>query len=549
MNLVTTTPDSLYYLRNFRHALDWIVDRYADLLAPIEQSFIEAFNHLPAPSQAVLVRLIMRQGPVFRSARIQYPEIGCIKSAVEPLIALQWIDDRPLLTLESLFELLTRAELGAIFNEARKSLTKAQLLDALRDQQAAAQTLEAWRGKTDECAYAVTIAPICTRLRLLFFGNFHQAWSEFVLADLGIFKYETVALSRDARAFQCREDIEDFFTLYECRRQFHEAQCLARVLEQIPTSALKNEWLEARRAKLLFQIAHHCERQGEHAAALQLYAQSCHHRARLRTIRVLERTAQLSQAHALATAALARPHNEAERQQLQRVLTRLHQRLQLPPLPPTRSACPERLELTLPLPDSPMSVEHAVREHLSSEDEPVYYVENILINSLFGLLCWEAVFAPLPGAFFHRFQTGPADLFSPEFVRRRQSLFDRCLQRLDSDAYRIHIKQTFQDKQDTQSPFVFWGVLNEALLDTALHCIPAIHLRRCFERLLADLRENCTGLPDLIQFWPQKHRYRMLEVKGPGDRLQDNQRRWIDYCHEHGIPIAVCHVRWREAVA
>lgn len=31
---------------------------------------------------------------------------------------------------------------------------------------------------------------LCDRLRLMFFGNLHQDWSEFVLADLGIYTYE-----------------------------------------------------------------------------------------------------------------------------------------------------------------------------------------------------------------------------------------------------------------------------------------------------------------------------------------------------------------------
>jgi len=64
-----------------------------------------------------------------------------------------------------------------------------------------------------------------------------------------------------------------------------------------------------------------------------------------------------------------------------------------------------------------------------------------------------------------------------------------------------------------------------------------------------DLRENRAGLPDLIQFWPLERRYRMIEVKGPGDRLQDNQRRWLKYCHSVDIPVTVCHVRWAQAAA
>ncbi|NER66633.1 VRR-NUC domain-containing protein, partial [Pseudomonas sp. MAFF212427] len=51
------------------------------------------------------------------------------------------------------------------------------------------------------------------------------------------------------------------------------------------------------------------------------------------------------------------------------------------------------------------------------------------------------------------------------------------------------------------------------------------------------------------QFWPEQRRYRMIEVKGPGDRLQDNQLRWIEFCTAHGLPIQVCHVQWAQSAA
>lgn len=53
-----------------------------------------------------------------------------------------------------------------------------------------------------------------------------------------------------------------------------------------------------------------------------------------------------------------------------------------------------------------------------------------------------------------------------------------------------------------QSPFVFWNLLSETLLEQALACLPAAHLRHWFERLLLDIRANRSGMPDLIQFWP-----------------------------------------------
>ncbi|MDO2211728.1 hypothetical protein Q2457_24850, partial [Escherichia coli] len=73
------------------------------------------------------------------------------------------------------------------------------------------------------------------------------------------------------------------------------------------------------------------------------------------------------------------------------------------------------------------SVEWAVREHLEEPDCAVHYVENGLINSLFGLLCWEAIFAAIPGAFFHPFHSAPADLHSADFRQRRAALFEACL--------------------------------------------------------------------------------------------------------------------------
>ena len=69
-------------------------------------------------------------------------------------------------------------------------------------------------------------------------------------------------------------------------------------------------------------------------------------------------------------------------------------------------------------------------------------------------------------------------------------------------------------------------------------------IRREFEWIARDVQTNRAGFPDLVQFWPQQRRYRLIEVKGPGDRLQDNQRRLLEYCVQHQMPVSVCHVHW-----
>jgi hypothetical protein len=126
------------------------------------------------------------------------------------------------------------------------------------------------------------------------------------------------------------------------------------------------------------------------------------------------------------------------------------------------------------------------------------------------------------------------------------ALFSQCLAELDDGRYRATLRERYQSKWGLQSPFVFWAALSEPVLEQALQCLPAAHLRLCFERMLDDLKGNCTGLPDLIQFWPAQGTYRMIEVKGPGDRLQDNQLRWLAFFATHGLPVEVCYVTWDE---
>src|SRR5690606_13770593 len=95
--------------------------------------------------------------------------------------------------------------------------------------------------------------------------------------------------------------------------------------------------------------------------------------------------------------------------------------------------------------------------------------------------------------------------------------------------------QLWRDKHGTLSPFVYWGALDESIIATAIERIPTGHWQKVFERLWKDLKANCSGFPDLILF-PATGGYQLVEVKGPGDRLQKNQLRWMQYFSEHGIP-------------
>ena len=547
--MIRVLENEFYYLDNFQRVLDWIAERYGDLLDDGERAFLAVFPTLPRNARALFVRMVMRKGELFRASKLSYAEIGCPVEAAGQLLGTGWVVADPELSLDELFDLLSKPEILAAFGPHLrvKNARKAEQLEALRAQFADSRCFSAWYGECTDMALRILVKPLCDRLRLIFFGNLHQDWTEFVLSDLGLFRYEQVEFSLDSRGFRRRRDVDHYLQLHACRERFAAGEPVDQLVEDLPAQAFDNDWLDSRREKLLFQIGQHYEKQKDWDQAYGMYARCRFPGARGRAIRVLEKHERFDQAYALLAAAQAAPESEAERQQLARIAPRLARRLGHARLAARAKQAVERIDLCLPVPCEDWWVEGVVRDHLAVEEAPVFYVENALANSLFGLLCWRAVFAAIPGAFFHPFHRGPADLHSADFQQRRAPEFAACLAELDDGRYRDTIRRNYADKFGLSTPFVYWDALTPELLDLALACIPALHLRRWCERILADVKTNRSGFPDLIQFWPREGRYTMIEVKGPGDRLQDNQLRWIEYCAAHDMPVAVCYLQWEQA--
>jgi hypothetical protein len=547
-NLQCRPLDPFYYLNNFESVLSSLLERYRDLLSAEERQFISHFGALPKVSRALLVRMIMRKGELFRASKLNYGEIGETRAAVAPLLEAGWVDARPPLRMGQLQALLTKAELVRHFllPAWHGRLNKTQLVEILLGRYPDAKPYQNWCAGSSDLVYHLLAASLCERFRLMFFGNFRQGWSEFVLADLGIFSYETIEPSVYSRAFRTRTDVEAFEQLHRCR-ELLEANGPADAVHASLPRALDCDWLEDRRQKLLFKIGRAYEREGRESSALAAYSTCTHGEARVRVIRLHERARQWQTARALCLIAQGKPGSEAQRQHLRRMLARLNRRLGMSAGPAPPAASIPSFDLVLDAPPADCAAEFHVRDYLARQMPDVamvHYVENGLINSLFGLLCWRAIFAPISGAFFHDFHHAPADLSSGGFYRRREREFSECLAQLESGDYRATIRQTYDEKAGVQSPFVTWGLLSRSLLEWALSCFPAAHLRLWFEWIARDVQNNRAGFPDLVQFWPQQARYRLIEVKGPGDRLQDNQRRLLEYCVLHRMPVSVCHVRW-----
>ena len=547
----------LYYLENMETVVAWVANHHADLLSASENARLSEFFELPRPARALLTRMVMRSGDLFRADKLNYPELGSPEcDALKKLVAAAWLDAAPLLTLDDLFRLFTLAELRSAFAPAlvqagfAKNLAKAQMRKALQDTFADARSVIDWLGGCGAPVVRVNSMALFDRLRLMFFGNLRQGWSDFVLVELGHHRYEQVQFTAEARAFSERSQVDTYLAMHRCRERLDAGVLAADVWPQVPQPS-DNPWLTSRRARLLLDLGRQAERQGERKLALKLLAASGHREARLKQLRLLERMKRFDEAWAIATNWPHAEPSDAEAQGLARILKRLAAKVkQSAPLAPQP---PPLHEFTLTLPQTGRSVERVIRDHLSRPEAPVFYRENTLINSLFGLLCWNTIFKPIPGAFFHPFHSGPADLLRETFVSRRQTAFDQCFATLHDGGHRQQILDSYAAKQGITNPFVTWPALNEELLTLALDCIPALDLRIIFERLLLNIREHRSGFPDLIRFYPEnphtRPRYEMIEVKGPGDRLQDHQIRWLQFFASKGIAASVCYLRWQTGEA
>lgn len=535
-----------YYLDNFSYVLDYVADRYADILTEEELDYRRRFQVLSRDARRLYVRLAGRKGPLFRDDKLDYAEIPAIGRAVEELLGAGYCDGAGDADISDLLNLLTRAELAALPSpDTTRSMSRAELAGCL----AASMTEDALREHVTFRVIRPLKLDALQVYKLLFFGNLHQDFTEFVLHDLGISPYEPYRIDPEDRFFDDRAVLEATLELYAAGEAAQEVvacgdvESLTAFARSLP--AVDDERLQRRAGKVRNLVARQLERLEALEDAMYLYRTSDVSPSRERRARILARTGDGDGAIALCREIAAEPEDEAEYEFAVGFARRTARRIgcdctDLPePGVDDFSAC----HITI-RPDDGQRVEELARRWFESNGNRAWYVENGFFPSLFGLSFWDIIFHPIKGAFFNPFQRGPADLFTAAFREARRDMIEARFEELAGpDRLRQRVLETFYDKSPTANHFVHWGVLDEELLEMAFDRVPVEHILAVFRRLLRDLRSNRSGFPDLL-IYPDDGGYHLGEVKGPGDTLQNNQRRWLRFFARQRIPASVVHVDW-----
>ncbi|WP_258179824.1 VRR-NUC domain-containing protein [Photobacterium angustum] len=544
--MATIELEQDYYLHNFKALLKTVEQYHASLLSTDEKHWLRSFYQLSTDAQMLLIRLLSRKGVLFRFNKLNYDEITNIDLAKDALIHAHFINQeitalhqQQVISISDIFSLYTKPELLRLFpNIIEKTDKKAEILSKLESHVDSEYLLNI----ISEPLVMVQQQTLLAKFLLLFFGNSHQDLSQFVLSDLGLHKFENYRIDTSTQLFHTTEQVDQWLALTQLSDLYwraHETKDYDTISSLVPLLPKAASWLplENKRQKLINHIARDLERNYQYDIALALFRQTERTPSRERQARILMAQQQYQAAYDVVKNIQHDPKNEDEygvSLRLEKKLAKSVNHIFTAP----KTFAPKTIQLQLANPEH-QRVERCAARYFESQGWTVFYLENQFLNSLFGLAMWDIIFAPIKGSFINPYQLAPLDMFNSEFYLKRKDLIDERLLAIEQghfDGWQTHL----ETKQGISNYWVHWELFSKQALTLALSHIPPTQLVMMFRRLLKDLRHHRSGMPDLIMF--NNTGYQWVEVKGPGDKLQDHQLRWLAFFDQHGIPAQVAYI-------
>ncbi|XP_072551533.1 fanconi-associated nuclease 1 [Salminus brasiliensis] len=173
--------------------------------------------------------------------------------------------------------------------------------------------------------------------------------------------------------------------------------------------------------------------------------------------------------------------------------------------------------------------------------------EGSTFSTLFGLLMWDIVFMEgIPDVFRTPYQTCPLDLHTDSFYgNRREAIEARAKLLCDASTETLHelVAEAWNSQEGRVCALVNWERFSSLLQAQSLvACLGGEFLSGVVLRMAKDYRHSRAGLPDLVVWNTSTKSYKLVEVKGPNDRLSQKQLLWLEELKNLGADVEVCHV-------
>lgn len=500
-----------------------------------ELARLDGLARAPAGARRLLARLLTRKGRVFLTRSLRYSEVADLPGAVAQLADLALVSPNHAVAADRLLNLCRKSELSTMWSAALAGMAsrrKGELIDALcaRYSDGALR-----RTMASEVSWlVVTGSALIERVEALFFGVgpvYREPWTSFVLQDLSELSVVKRPVSEQSSQFEGRLELDAYLDLRRRRRWLDVAFERPEVLQQWLRDSRDphtNRSLERGRSALLYSIGQRLERAGELRLALRAYRYSDDPGARERLVRVLHRCGRLDTCERLL-AHMAEHGSTLAEQQFARRFPGRH---------PVGNSRVTSWQLAQP---TPARIEAFAAQQFRVNGALAWHTENLVPRLLFGLLYWPAIFAPVPGSFVHPFQLAPLDLNWPDFYRRRETLFSHARQ-YAQDNGSAWLLACWHKHHGLSNAFVPWSERVYALTVELAASMPMWQMLAIADHVAHNTREARSGFPDLTVIHGPGN-IEFVEVKGPGDQLQPNQRVWLRVLDASNVPHRVLRLK------
>ncbi|NXN93402.1 FAN1 nuclease, partial [Rhinopomastus cyanomelas] len=168
--------------------------------------------------------------------------------------------------------------------------------------------------------------------------------------------------------------------------------------------------------------------------------------------------------------------------------------------------------------------------------------------TLYGILMWDIIFKDdIPDVFRNSYQTSPLDLYTDSFYENRKDVIEARLQLLhmaSSETLAKLVSDIWTTQEGKAAALVSWErFASLQQVQSLVSCLGGVFLSGVFRHLSKDLRHCRGGLPDLVVWSTHTNHFKLVEVKGPNDRLSHKQMIWLSELKKLGAAVEVCHVQ------
>uniref|UniRef100_A0A3B3ZRM4 Fanconi-associated nuclease n=1 Tax=Periophthalmus magnuspinnatus TaxID=409849 RepID=A0A3B3ZRM4_9GOBI len=192
------------------------------------------------------------------------------------------------------------------------------------------------------------------------------------------------------------------------------------------------------------------------------------------------------------------------------------------------------------------SVEDLSLAHYQKQGFNEIHGEGSTFSTLFALLLWDIIFIQgIPDVFRNPYQTCPLDLYTDGFYENRKEAIDSRVELIcNASVETLHsmLEDVWTTQEGKVCSLVSWERFSSLQQAQLVSCLSGPFLAGVIMRMAKDYRHCRGGLPDLVVWNTSNNTYKLVEVKGPNDRLSQKQQIWLDELQKLGADVEVCHV-------